>query len=146
MGDTAHLWNAKAQLKYLRHVISTLPRADVLLVEREPRPTPRTAKQLRGKQLEEPVAACETGGTLRKLADQFGVTPQTVSNLLKRQGITPRWRLTEADVDEAERLYARGLSLERVGDRLGVSGCAVRYRLNKRGVRMRDPHEQGSQA
>lgn len=144
VGDTAPLWNTKAQLQALRHLVATLPRADVPPVEREPRPTPRTAKQLRGKRLKELVAAYEAGGTLRKLADQFGVTPQTVSNLLKRQGITPRWRrLTEADVDEAERLYAQGLSLERVGDRLGVTGCAVRYRLKKRGVRMRDPHERG---
>ncbi|MFE3858193.1 hypothetical protein ACFXPN_44550 [Streptomyces griseorubiginosus] len=43
-------------------------------------------------------------------------------------------------MDEAERLYAQGMSLARVGERLGVTDCAVRYQLRKRGIRMRDSH------
>lgn len=84
--------------------------------------------------------AYEAGATRRQLADDFGIAAKTVTAILKRQGVASRWcKLTEADVDEAERLYGQGLSLERVGERLGVNGGTVHYRLKKRGVRMRDP-------
>ncbi|WP_399127959.1 hypothetical protein [Actinacidiphila sp. ITFR-21] len=43
-------------------------------------------------------------------------------------------------MDEAERLYAQGLSLARVAERLELSDGTVRYRLMKRGVQMRDTH------
>lgn len=144
VGDAAHLWNTKPQLQALRHLVATLPDASAPLVRREVGSTPRTAKQLRGQNVRDLVAAYEAGATLRQLADRFGVTRQTVSNLLKRNGVTPRWgRLTSADVDEAERLYAQGLSLTRIGERLSVSDDTVRYQLKKRGVQMRDPHWRG---
>ncbi|WP_206306157.1 hypothetical protein [Streptomyces humi] len=77
------------------------------------------------------------------MAERFGIKRQTVSSILKRNGVTPRWRrLTEANVDEAERLYATGLSTARVADRLKVDPETVRLRLRKRGVQMRDPHER----
>lgn len=87
------------------------------------------------------VAAYETGATVYQLADRFKINRRTVSQIIKRRGVETRWkRLTEGDVNEAERLYTQGWSLARVGERLGVSDDAVRLRLLKRGVQMRDPH------
>jgi predicted DNA-binding protein YlxM (UPF0122 family) len=141
VGDSAPDWNATSQLKALQHLVATLPDPSAPVAERVPRVTQRTARQLKEPEVQELVAAYEAGATLRQLAERFRITKQTVSNRLKREGITPRWRkLTEADVDEAVRLYGQGLSLARVGDRLGVTDDAVRFQLIKRGVKMRDRH------
>ncbi|WP_052318964.1 helix-turn-helix domain-containing protein [Streptomyces pluripotens] len=94
--------------------------------------------------MQELVTAYEVGATVYQLADRFGIERRTVSKILKRQGVATRWqRLSEADVDEAERLYAKGLSLARVAERLDVAADTVRLRLLKRGVKMRDPHWRG---
>lgn len=144
MGDTAHLWNTKDQLQHLHHLVGTLPGADTPPIKREPRPTQRVAKRLKGAQVKELVEAYESGATTYQLAERLGIERRTVSKILKRQGVTPRWqRLTEADVDEAERLYAQGLSLARVAERLDVAADTVRVRLLKRGVKMRNPHWRG---
>ena len=143
VGDSAHLWNTKAQLQYLQHVLGTLPGPDAPPIKRDLKPIQRIAKRLKEAQVEELVEAYKSGATTYQLADRFGIKRQTVSSILKRNGVTPRWRrLTKANVDEAERLYARGLSLARVADRLKVDPETVRLRLHKRGVRMRDPHDR----
>ena len=110
------------------------------MVERELHPAQATARRLKEPEIHELVAAYEAGGTLRQLAERFRINHQTVSVILKRNGIEPRWRrLTDVDIDEAVRLYAQGLSLARVGKRLSVSADTVRLQLLKRGVKMRDP-------
>ncbi|MER6626771.1 helix-turn-helix domain-containing protein [Streptomyces sp. NPDC000987] len=110
-------------------------------MQQVPRPTQRVAKRLKDAQVAELVEAYQAGSTTYQLAERFGIKRQTVSNILKRQGVETRWkRLTEADVDKAEHLYARGLSLARIADRLKVDPETVRLRLRKRGVQMRDPH------
>lgn len=43
-------------------------------------------------------------------------------------------------VDEAVRLYEEGLSLARLGERIGASARTVQLRLSERGVAMRDTH------
>lgn len=139
MGDTAPDWNTKAQLQALQHLAAALPSPDVAPIERESTPVPRAAKQLRGEQLRELVAAYEAGGTLRALAKQFGITAQTASGLLKRQGVTLRSsQLGEEDVNKAVHLYAQGLSLARVAERVNSSAETVRRHLIKREVRIRD--------
>ncbi|KAB1150719.1 hypothetical protein F7R91_01700 [Streptomyces luteolifulvus] len=143
VGDGGPHWNTKAQLQYLRHVLGTMPGPEVPPVKRKPKPTRRAVKRLKPAQVEELVEAYKAGATTYQLADRFGIKRQTVSDILKRNGVTPRWRrLTEANVDEAERLYATGLSTARVADRLKVDPETVRLRLRKRGVQMRDPHER----
>lgn len=143
VGDIAPTWNTKAQLQALRHVLATLPAPDAPPVMRAPEPTPGTARQVKGEEAEKLATAYLAGATTYQLAKKFKIDRRTVSNILKRQGVTVRGqRLSEADVDKAERLYLQGLSLARVGERLGVSDDTVRYRLVKRGVRMRGPHER----
>ncbi|MFD3520725.1 hypothetical protein [Streptomyces sp. NPDC058653] len=90
------------------------------------------------------VEAYEAGATAYQLAERFGIKRQTVSAILKRNSITPRWRrLTDADMDQAEHLYIhQRMSTARIADRLKVDPETVRLRLHKRGVRMRDPHDR----
>ncbi|MDV7219169.1 helix-turn-helix domain-containing protein [Streptomyces prunicolor] len=143
MGDSAHLWNTKAQLQYLQHVLGTLPGPDAAPTKQKPRQVRRVAKRLKDAQVQELVADYKAGATTYQLAERFGIKRQTVSSILKRNGITPRWRrLTEANVDEAQRLYAQGMSLARIADRFKVDDETVRLRLRKRGVQMRDPHDR----
>lgn len=112
-------------------------------MKRESSPVPRTAKQLRGEQLQKLIAAYEAGGTVRAVAKQFGITPQTASSLLKCQGVVIRdTRLSEEDIDKAAHLYATGLSLARVAERVNSNAETVRRQLRKRGVKMRDAHGQ----
>jgi len=139
VGDKRPDWNTKAQLQALRHLAATLPGPNTQPVKREPTPVPGTAKQLRGEQLQELVAAYEAGNTMQAVAKQFGITAQTVSNLLKRQGVAIRTRgLSEDDVDKAVHLYAQGLSLSRVAERVNSTAETVRKQLRKRGVQIRE--------
>ncbi len=141
VGDKGPDWNTKYRLQALRSLLGVLPDPTAPLPKRKQQPKPGRAKRLKDDQVAKLCQAYEAGTSRRQLANDFGVAPKTVSAILKRQGVKTRWRkLAESDVDEAERLYAQGMSLARVGERLGVTDCAVRYQLNKRGVRMRDSH------
>ncbi len=141
MGDKGADWNTKPRLQALRALLGALPDLSTPLPKQERQPKPGRAKRLKDDQVVKLCQAYEAGTTRRQLADDFGIAPKTVSAILKRQGVKSRWRkLAETDVDEAERLYAQGMSLARVGERLGVTDCAVRYQLRKRGIRMRDSH------
>ncbi|MFJ8252967.1 helix-turn-helix domain-containing protein [Streptomyces sp. NPDC094466] len=120
-----------------------MPGPETPPVERTPKSKSGVAKRLKEDEITKLCRAYEAGTTRRQLAIDFGITPKTVTAILKRQGVRTRWRkLAEADVDEAEQLYAQGLSLERVGKRLGVNSGTIHYRLKKRGVRLRDTHGQ----
>lgn len=142
VGDTAHLWNTRAQLQYLQHVAANLPGPDAPPAEPEPRQTPKAARRLKDHKIKELVAAYEAGSTLRQLAERFRIERRTVSNVLKRHGVPTRWRrLTEADIDKAEHLY--GWSSARIADLFKVDPETVRLRLRRRGVQMRDPHQRG---
>lgn len=48
--------------------------------------------------------------------------------------------MSDTQIDEAVQLYGSGLSLARIGERLGFSPTTVRSQLPRRGVRLRDPH------
>jgi DNA invertase Pin-like site-specific DNA recombinase len=140
VGDKGPDWNTKAQLQYLQHVLGTMPKPDAPSTKRKPKQVRRVAKRLKKAQVEELVEAYKSGSTTYQLADRFVIKRQTVSSILKRNGVTPRWRrLTEANVDEAERLYAQGMSLARIADRMHVDDETIRLRLRKQ---MRDPHDR----
>ncbi len=73
----------------------------------------------------------------------------TISGHLDRAGVRRRPRsLSEAQIDEAVELYESGLSLEKksglslekIGNRLGFDSTTVLKELRLRGVRMRDTH------
>ncbi|MFJ8848686.1 hypothetical protein ACIRFF_38025 [Streptomyces cyaneofuscatus] len=143
MGDKGPDWNTKYKLRALRDLLATLPDPSAPLPKRERRPSQGKAKRLKNDQVTELIDAYRRGATTYQLADRFEIERQTVSALLKRNGVTSRRRrLTEANVDEAERLYVQGMSLARIADRMHVDDETVRLRLRKRGVQMRDPHHR----
>ncbi|MFI2116328.1 helix-turn-helix domain-containing protein [Streptomyces rubiginosohelvolus] len=144
VGDGGPHWNTKYTLQALRDLLESLPGPEVLPVKREPKQVRRAGRRLKDAQAAELVEAYKAGATTYQLAERFGVKRQTVSAILKRNGVTPRWRrLTEANVDEAEQLYVhQGMSAARIADRLRVDPETVRLRLRKRGVQMRDPHDR----
>uniref|UniRef100_A0AAU2AD13 Helix-turn-helix domain-containing protein n=1 Tax=Streptomyces sp. NBC_00093 TaxID=2975649 RepID=A0AAU2AD13_9ACTN len=145
MGDGGPDWNTKYTLQALRTLLGSLPGPDAPPIKQHVQKSPRrAAKRLNEAHVAELVEAYKTGSTTYQLASRFDIKRQTVSSILKRNGITPRWRrLTEANVDEAERLYVhQGMSAARIADRLKVDPETVRLRLHKRGVQMRDPHDR----
>lgn len=144
MGDGGPGWNTKAHLQYLQRVLGSMPGPDAPPIKRQQKQARRVAKRLKESQVTELVGAYKDGASTYQLADRFGIKRQTVSDILKRNGVTPRWRrLTEADVDRAEHLYIhQRMSAARIADRLKVDPETVRLRLRNRGVQMRDPHDR----
>lgn len=81
------------------------------------------------------------GERVTDIATSLSLSKYTVINWLNRAGVERRSRgMSEAQIDEALRLYESGLSLARIGGRLPFSPQTIRLALQKRGVRMRDPH------
>ena len=92
-------------------------------------------------QIAELVKAYQDGQTVYAVADQFGIHRTTVSAHLHRQDICLRRQgLAPDDIVQAERLYAEGWSLARIGGRLYLDAHTVRRALKAGGVRMRDTH------
>lgn len=80
------------------------------------------------------------------IAQALSIDKVTVSDHLNRAGVARRPRgMSEAQIADAVQLYASGLSLARVGDRLGFSARTVQSRLRERGVLFRDTHGQTKQ-
>lgn len=89
------------------------------------------------------AAAYQEGKTMNEVARQFGLHRTTVRAILDRARVTVRPReMTAAQVNLAIKLYADGLSLQTVGERLGFNAQTIANRLQDQGVRMRSPHER----
>ncbi len=87
------------------------------------------------------VEGYTAGKTVYELADEYRINRVTVSEVLKRQGVKLRRQPpTEEQIRQMARLYESGLSLKKVGDRLGFNATTVRANLLKAGVGMRDSH------
>ena len=71
-----------------------------------------------------------------------GVAKSALLDLFRERGVRIRTRrsLTEPEVAEAVRLYAGGMLLREIGDRLDVSRDCVRLALKRRGVGLRPGH------
>lgn len=102
---------------------------------------PARYRVLRPAEVDELVATYHDGATVYELGDRFGISRQTVSKTLKRQGVTMRLQsLTVEQIDEAVRLYGAGWSVGRIAERISVYPQTVMRRLHERNVRMRDTH------
>lgn len=100
-----------------------------------------TARQLSADEVAELVAGYQAGASVYALAGQFKVHRTTVASHLHTAGVSMRHQgLDEDQIDEAVRLYADGLSLAKIGNKLGVVGDTVRAALLRRGLQMRSPH------
>ncbi|MFV2195041.1 helix-turn-helix domain-containing protein [Nocardiopsis sp. LOL_012] len=128
----------KWQLSHLERLLASLPDHGATRAPQKRARNPRTARQLKPAQVEELIAEYQAGATVYQLADRFGIERRTVSNILKRNGITPRWRhLTDEQIEEAIQLYCEGWSLAKLGKRFGVADTTIRAQLLKYGVEMR---------
>ncbi|MGV1034918.1 MAG: hypothetical protein ACOYBP_06840 [Microbacteriaceae bacterium] len=80
------------------------------------------------------VEAYRSGMTVYGLAGEFGCHRVTISAVLKRRGVAMR-RMSPSDEQVAEmiRLYESGLSLSKVGERLGFNATTVLHRIRAAG-------------
>ena len=100
-------------------------------------------KRLTSEEAQRVVEQYRAGATVCELADLFNCHRTTISACLKRYHVhTRRTPLAESQIDEAVRLYRSGLSLEKVGKRLGVDAETIRQRLRERFVSIRGPHDR----
>jgi DNA invertase Pin-like site-specific DNA recombinase len=129
-------FNPSDQGERLHDLLRIVPSRPKTVNSRTPKAIHR---RLRPEQVEQLVIGYKTGSTVYQLAELFRIDRGTVSRLLERQGVPRRGRpLSAAQVEQASRLYATGLSLVGVGKRLGCEGSTVHIALQKAGVRMRD--------
>lgn len=83
----------------------------------------------------------QNGATVYQLAKEFGISRLTVSERLKKTGITMRGQSPGSElIDSMVGLYESGLSLAKVGNHVGISPGTVRHYLLTRGIQMRDSH------
>ena len=95
-------------------------------------------RRLRDDQVDDLVAGYKRGNTVYQLADEFRINRETVSLILRRQGVAIRHRsLGPEQVVQASELYANGLSLARVAETMGVTRGAVSKALKAAGVELR---------
>ena len=81
------------------------------------------------------------GATVYELAAEFDMSRSTVSNRLKRAGVTLRLGPpTREIIDEIVRLYKGGASLAAVGEQVGFAPGTVHRHLRNRGILTRDTH------
>ena len=84
---------------------------------------------------QEIIDSYRDGVSAHLLADRHGISRTAVLGLAAEAGI-PRHirRMSDADTDEAVRLYQQGLSFVSVGKQIGFGPTAVADALKRRGV------------
>src|SRR5258708_38889850 len=99
-------YNTKDQVSALESLLGKLPDLSEPSHTRQEQRTPVRAKQLDAHQVQELIADYQAGATVFRLGDQFGISRQTVSKILRRHGVPIRRRgLSPEQIDEAVRLY-----------------------------------------
>ena len=87
------------------------------------------------------AARYHAGATVYELAEEFSIRRATVSERLKKAGVSMRCQPPRSElINSMTGLYESGLSLAEVGARAGTSPGTVRRYLLIRGVQMRDSH------
>ena len=81
------------------------------------------------------------GERVLAIARALSFNKVTVIDHLDRASDARRPRgMSDMQINEAVQLYASGLSLARIGERLGFSARTIQSRLRERGVCFRDTH------
>jgi len=93
-------------------------------------------RRLPPAELEALIADYEAGGRVGELAKVYRLHRTTVARHVARAGKT-RPVMTEAQIDEAVRLYQDGWTLHNLGQRLGVADHTIRRVLVERAVTIR---------
>ena len=143
MGLIGPYYNTKQQVRTLEALIKSLPDPSAPFEGRHLMRLTRTARRLPTEQADELVAAYVAGDSVHDLAQRFGVSRESVNQIVRRRDIPLRPRgLSPEQIDEAVRLYEQGSSLAGIGKRMDVDARTVHRRLVERGVPMRDSHGQ----
>ncbi len=102
----------------------------------------RRMRRLTAAETDELITRYREHIPVKELAAAYGITRQTVSEILRRRGVERHQRgLSPADVTEAVRLYQEGWSLARLGRKFWVDDMTVRRYLLLAGVVMRSQHD-----
>jgi len=110
-------WLAKACLKGMLEVTVEVGVSEFAA----PRPNARTMKRLNPAQIDLLIERYLAGRTVYELGAEFGIARQTVSLVLKRNGVLMRMQeLREDQRDEVTALRDQGWSYARLGERFKV--------------------------
>jgi hypothetical protein len=93
-------------------------------------------RRLSSAELKGLLAEYDAGARVGELAKVYGLHRTTVAGHVARAGKT-RPVMTEAQIDEAVRLYGDGSTLHDVGQRLGAADQTIRRVLVERAVTIR---------
>ncbi len=119
----------------------TEARASTGQIPRSRRSSPRGHRKLPARTRQEIVYRYQAGERVVDRAQALSINKVTVIDHLDRASVARRPRgMSDTQIDEAVQLYVSGLSLARIGERLGFSARTVQSRLRERGVRFRDTH------
>lgn len=87
------------------------------------------------------VAEYEEGSSAAEIGELMSLSKRSIIKILREAGVAIRLpRMSEAEIQEATRLYASGLSLVDAGKRLNRDHSTIYKALKRMGVRMRDSH------
>jgi DNA-binding CsgD family transcriptional regulator len=102
----------------------------------------RMTRKLSPTEVSQLIDLYNGGLSTYKLARQFGTNRHTITDHLRRGGVTLRSRqkLTPELEEQAKQLYADGHSLAAIGKQVGLTPTAVGNALKRAGVKLRDPH------
>ena len=129
----------------LKRVVKTMEAAR-LMTSRDTKiiltPLPyKLSRRLTEEQIEQLVAGYTAGSSTPKLALQHGISKTAIKKLLHERGVVLPYRVLDGEQAQlACELYASGLSLAKVGDKLGCSRKAVTTALENSGIQRRDAH------
>lgn len=119
----------------------TEAQASVGQIPRSRRSSPRGHRKLPARTRQEIVDKYQAGERVVDIARALSINKVTVIDHLNRADVERRpLGMSDMQIDEAVQLYASGLSLARIGERLGFSARTIQSRLRERGVRFRDTH------
>lgn len=135
---------------YCNHNLATRQVNELVEKAHASTPTDRSGRRVPGKahpklasdQVKQLVAFYKQGDSIYELSRRFGIHRGTVKDHLRRAGIAIRpgnqAKLSDDDKDEIAKLYAAGLSINKLALQFGVTDNPVHNALRERGVRMRD--------
>ena len=130
--------NRELATRQLDVVIETA-RASSRVPQRQP--APRGARRISRQVHGEIVEGYESGLAVIDLARKYNISKTTVIGHLNRDAVTRRPRsMSTEQIDQAQAMYIRGLSLANIGGQLGFDSTTVLKELRKRNVRTRDTH------
>ncbi len=126
-------------LRYLHPLLLEAAAHPLTPVERKTRGQRSAQRRIPSDEVAAIIAGYQAGVPVHQLATEHSCHRTTISGLLKRHGIAARRQpVSEKQLAQMVRLYESGLSLARVGERLGLADTTVHRHLRGHGVRIRE--------